>query len=73
MTGRELRVWHYRRILALKEYGLRFPSRVNPYHGQIAFHTQAVEVLNLHPDCALAGTSAETDDIIFPQIKMRKT
>jgi len=41
--------------------------RAKSEHRRADFHLSAVQVLNDHPDCVAAGTTAERDDEIFPR------
>lgn len=74
MNARELRVWHWRRAMSARTAANGYPGE-SPYarhrakqnHRLADFHVGAVQVLNDHPECLAAGTTAEQDDLVLPK------
>lgn len=67
MTGRELRVWHYRRATSAMMSTVGTHSRrTKKASKRLAdFHFAAATVLDHHPDCI--GYDVEKDDATFPR------
>lgn len=65
-TARELRVWHWRKVLAARRAASVYPRQAAAHNRRGDWHLAAVQVLNDHPECEAAGTTAEQDHETYP-------